>query len=163
MKYKSLLVVTLAFASVSVGFADSKRTADYLRINPASHVDKKVTVDVTMVKPVSWKSPVDGISFFHASTLDRTDKKFGGVILVAVPSDEAEKFAKKYGTEYEGKNSRSALEGTFTLVSGNGPSGLWIIDTTGKIPQLVADKKLVIPHGDGNAKGFGGGRRPLRG
>ena len=160
------LTAVILIASATLGHAQSKRTAEFLRLDPKSHVDKEVTVDVSMVKPVHWKSPIAEISFFQALTIDRTEDKSGGSILVAVPAVDAEKFAKKYGTNFDGRNDKDKLTGTFILVSGQGPSGFWMIDTTGKLAQLIKDKKLVLPDaakqlGDGGP-GPGPGRRPLR-
>lgn len=155
MKTLTLLTVTALITLASPGFADSKRTADYLRIEPTKHVDKEVTVDVLMVHPTHWKSPVAELAFFHATTIDRTDKNVSGTILVAVAADEAADFAKKYGTDYEGKNNRHALTGKFILVNGKGPSGLWMIDTTDKVAGLLKENKLAIPDGDKGAN-FGG-------
>lgn len=161
------LTALILMASCALGFSESKRTAEYLRLAPDSHVGKKVTVDVSMVKPVGWKSPVDNIAFFQVLTIDRRDDKSGGAILVAVPAADSEKFAKKYGMNFEGRGDSDRLEGLFTLVSGSGPSGLWIIDTTGMVAKLIADKKLALPDaarepGDGPARP-GPGRRPERG
>lgn len=165
MKKIAYITVVALLAAVSFANAESKRTADFLRLAPQTHENKEVTVDVSMVKPVHWKSPLEDVSFFHALTIDRTVHKGGGTILVAVPTADAEKFAKKYGTNFEGRNDMDKLTGTFILVSGKGASGLWLIDTTGKLAQLIKDKKLQMP--DGAAAGNDlapnpGGRRPIK-
>jgi hypothetical protein len=159
------LTAVILIASSTFGYSQSKRTAEFLRLDPKAHVDKEVTLDVSMVKPVHWKSPIDEISFFHALTIDRTEDKSGGSILVAVPAVDALKFAKRYGTNFDGRNDKDKLVGTFILVSGQGPSGIWIIDTTGKVAQLIKDKKLTLPDaakGGDAGPGPGPGRRPLR-
>ena len=145
MKTITYFTVVAMLTAGSFVSAQSKRTADFLRLAPQTHVDKEVTVDVSMVKPVRWKSPLEDVLFFHALTIDRTVDKGGGTILVAVPAADAEKFAKKYGTTFDGRNDKDKLTGTFLLVSGRGPSGLWLIDTTGKLAQLIKDKKLQMP------------------
>jgi hypothetical protein len=166
MKTIFKLSALILIATGTLGYAGSKRTADYLRLDPTSHLDKEVTLDVSMVKPVHWKSPVEGVAFFHALTVDRTEDKSGGSILVAVPAADAEKFAKKYGTTFESRNDKNRLKGTFILVSGKGASGLWIIDTTGKIAQLIKDGKLDMPAdakgGRDDAPDAGKRRHPLR-
>lgn len=166
MKTTSTLTAIILLVASPLGYSDSKRTAEYLLVDPKSHVDKEVTLDVSFVKPVHWKSPLAEISFFHAATMDRTDRKFGGSILVAVPAEEATKFAKKYGTDFEGRNSTTALRGTFILVNGNGPSGFWMLDTTGKLSKLIADKKFEFPAGANKPGELGGGQgkggRPFR-
>jgi hypothetical protein len=156
------LAAVILMATCGLGYSESKRTAEYLRLDPNSHVGKEVTVDVSMVKPVAWKSPVDDIAFFQALTIDRREDKSGGTILVAVPAADSEKFAKRYGMNFEGRGDKDRLDGTFILVSGDGPSGLWIIDTTGKLAKLIADKKLALPDA-AREPGDGPGRRPLRG
>ncbi len=167
MKTIFRLSAVILIATSIPGYGESKRTADYLRLDPASHLDKKVTLDVSLVKPVHWKSPVEGVAFFHAFTVDRTEDKSGGSILVAVPAADAEKFAKKYGTNFESRNDKDRLTGTFILVSGRGASGLWIIDTTGKIAQLIKDGKLDMPAdakgGPDDAPGADKRRGALRG
>jgi hypothetical protein len=167
MKTTSKLTALILLASSALGYADSKKTAEFLLVDPKSHVDQEVTLDVTHVKPVHWKSPLAEIAFFHAVTIDRRDGKFGGAILVAVPAEEATKFAKKYGLDFDGRNSTTTLRGTFALVSGRGASGLWIVDTSGKLAKLIADKKAEFPVEAGMpgdmGKGPGvGGRGPGR-
>ncbi|MCU0777351.1 MAG: hypothetical protein MUF86_06745 [Akkermansiaceae bacterium] len=172
MKTTSKLTAFILLAATAHGYADSKRTAEFLLVDPKSHVDKEVTLDVSHVKPVHWKSPLSEIAFFHAVTIDRRDGRFGGAILVAVPAGEATKFARKFGMDFDGRNSTTTLRGTFVLVSGRGPSGLWIIDTTGKLAELIAEKRAEFPAeagkpGDmGKEPGVGGpgpGRRhPFR-
>jgi hypothetical protein len=166
MKTLPALAATVLLAASSLALADSKRTAEYLLIDPKSHVEQEVTLDVSLVKPVHWKSPLDEVSFFHALTIDRTDDKFGGAILVAVPSEDAAKFAKKYGMDFEGRNSTTTLRGTFLLVGGRGPSGFWIVDTTGKLMKLIAEKKIDLPADADKAgdvgPGFGRGPRHPR-
>lgn len=161
MKNIARFTVVALLAAGSIVNADSKRTADYLRIAPQTHENKEVTVDVSMVKPAHWKSPLETVSFFHALTIDRTEDKSGGVILVAVPGVAAEKFAKKYGTTFENRNDKDRLTGTFVLVSGGGPSGLWMIDTTGQLQQLIKDKKLEMPDAAKEPGDFGPAR-PIR-
>lgn len=155
--YMSIILVVASGAAHS----ESKRTANFLRLDPKSHSDKEVTVDVSMVKPVHWKSPVEDIAFFHAQTIDRSEDKSGGSILVAIPAAESATFAKKYGMTFEGRNHKTSLKGTFILASGKRPSGFWMLDTTGRIPQLLADKKLELP---ANADNDGDpGRHPDKG
>lgn len=152
MSHIACFTVVALLAAGSFVNAQSKRTADYLRLAPQTHADKEVSVDVSLVKPVRWKSPLEDVAFFHALTIDRTTDKGGGIILVAVPVADAEKFTKKYGTTFDGRNDKDKLTGTFLLVSGKGPSGLWLIDTTNKLAQLINDKKLQMPE-DANKPG----------
>jgi len=163
MKTRLLLTAGLAvLGSTALSRAESKRTADYLLTTPFNFEGKDVTVDVAFVKPVHWVCPIPGVSFFHAVTIDRSDYRSGGVILVAIPTDRAAAFAKKYGTDP--KRDADTLKGTFLAVGGRrpgpppaaepateAPAGpkrgkkIWIIDTTGKLQKLGAENSLEIP------------------
>lgn len=143
----SFLLVTLAM--VTQTFADSKRTAEYLLSDPCAHQDEEVTLDVAFVKPVHWVSPFQEIAFYHAATLDRSDRKRGGTILVAVPAEDSSKFAKKYGMDFEGKSESDMLKGVF-MIAGDGDKtrgrrGIWVIDTTGQLAQLISERKRGLP------------------
>ncbi len=81
-------------------------------------------------------------------TIDRSDRKAGGDILMAVPAGDAASFARKYGTDFEGRNDSDSLKGTFLSVAragGHENSQIWIIDTTGKLAKAIAEKKLSLP------------------
>ncbi len=141
--------------------ADSKRTAEYLLSSPLSFEGKSVTLDVAMVKPARWKSPIAEVTFFHAMTMDRVDRKPGGDILVAVPTAEAASFAKKYGTDFEGRFDSDSLKG---MLMAAGPRKVWMIDTTGQLQKLMAEHKVMLPDEAGGHMAMGGefghGRRP---
>lgn len=154
--------VVLGFSSTS--HAESKRTAEYLLISPSDHQDKDVTVDVALVRPVQWVSPAPEFAFFRAMTIDRSDRKAGGEILVAVPASGAAAFARKYGTDFEGRYESDSLKGTFLSIgrAENREGGrLWIIDTTGNLAKAIADKKLTLPT-DGKVAEAGAGFRGRR-
>lgn len=157
--YHLALVVAAVLGFSSTGYADSKRTAEYLLTSPSSHKDTDVTVDVALVKPVNWVSPVADTSFFRVVTLDRSDRKFGGEILVAVPSGEAERFAKKYGTDFEGRYESDSLKGTFLSAGRKDGGNFWLIDTTGKLKDAIAAKKLELPNEGNSAAAEGGALR----
>lgn len=165
MKTPILCLLGLAILGCSTpAEAAGKRTADYLLTNPLSHEGKSVTVDAAFVKPIRWVSPFPEIVFFHVMTVDRGDHKPGGAILAAVEVDEAEAFAKKYGTDF-GRRDADALRGVFLAAGGGGPDRrgrVWLIDTTDRLKTLMAERKLEFP-GEILAEGFGpppGGRRP---
>ncbi len=152
MKHIPCLSLAIVLISSSLVSADSKRTAEFLLSDPKAYQDQSVIVDVAMVKPVRWVSPLPEIAFFHALTIDRSDKKPGGGILVAVPSVDSAKFAKKYGTDFEDKNSSATLKGTLIAAGGNehhGHRGVWVIDTTGRLETLIKDRKVAIPDESG--------------
>lgn len=149
-----LLSVLLAAAASSLQAGDSKRTAEYILTTPTEFEGKEVTLDVALVKPVHWKSPAPELAFFHALTIDRSDKKPGGGIMVAIPAADAAQFAKKYGTDFDGRNDMDTLRGTLIAAPGKGPRArVWLIDTTGKVGELVKQKKLIIE--DEEEGGFG--------
>lgn len=145
---KTLPYLTLAIITATVPLVqayESKRTAEHILASPADFEGKEVTLDVSFVKPVQWKSPVAELAFFHVMTIDRVDKRPGGHILVAVLATESSKFAKKYGMDFDGKNKSLSLSGILVATPGKGNRlEVWIVDTTGKIPGFVKDKKLII-------------------
>ena len=145
MKLHSTLCATvlLVFGSAAASLAaDSKRTAEFLLSSPLNHEGKEVTVDVALVKPVNWKSPFPELTFFQAMTMDRSDYKPGGVILVAVATEKSAAFAKKYGTDFEGRRDTDSLKGLF-MVSGR--RKIWVIDTTGQLEKLQTERKVSLP------------------
>jgi hypothetical protein len=149
---KTLLPLTavLVLASGLVAQADSKRTAKFILSDPRAYEGKEITLDVAMVHPVKWVSPMANFAFFHARTLDRRDRKPGGSILVAVPADKSAAFAKKYGTNFEGRNQSTTLRGTLVAVGGSKQRprpGIWIIDTTGNLLAEIDSKKASFPEG----------------
>jgi hypothetical protein len=159
MKHLTSLSLAIVLISTVVASADSKRTAEFILSDPKAYQDQPVTLDVAMVKPVRWISPLPEIAFFHALTIDRSDKEPGGGILVAVPSGDSAKFAKKYGTDFDGKRSSTTLRGTFIAVGGrdHGHRGVWVVDTTGKLDSLIKERKATLPD-DGNGEQMGEGR-----
>lgn len=150
-----LLVLTAATVPL-LRASDSKRTAEYIFTSPTDFEGKQVTLDVSFVKPVPWKSPVSELAFFHAMTIDRQDYKPGGVILVAVPATESGKFAKKYGLDFEGRHESTQLKGTLIAAPGHEGPQVWILDTTeGKVGELVKARKLALQD-EGGEMGPGG-------
>ncbi len=158
MKLIPTIALTVTLLASSQVFADSKRTAEFLLSDPKPHQDQQVTLDVAFVKPVHWKSPLPEIAFFHAITMDRTDRKPGGSILVAVPAEESAKFAKKYGMDFDGRSDMTTLRGTFMVSGGkkeHGRPGIWLVDSTGKLASLLEQRKLDLP--DEKIEGGGAG------
>lgn len=161
------LLALSACLAVPLHAADSKRTAEYVLANFADYEGKEVTLDVAFVKPVHWKSPNPEFAFFRAFTMDRLDDKPGGGILVAIPAEDASKFSKKYGMDFEGRKESDTLRGVFLAAparAGKHPR-VWIVDTTGKIPGLVKGQQFELPadaEDGGPGEGGGGGPRPPR-
>ncbi len=161
MKTPFLLIASTLLITATGAFADSKRTAEFILSDPKAYEGKEVTLDVAMVKPVKWVSPLPEYAFFHAVTLDRRDRKPGGTILVAIPADTSAAFAKKYGTDFEGRNNMTSLRGSFIAIGGGDRPRpkIWIVDTTGNLLQTIADKKASMPDAafDEGAMGAGPG------
>ena len=158
-----LPLVLLAAVAPLLHASDSKRTAEYILTTPTDFEGKEVTLDVAFVQPVHWKSPNPELAFFHAMTLDRRDHKFGGEILVVIPSADASRFAKKYGTDFEGRNESNSFQGTLIAAPGGRMHAkAWIVDSTGKIAELVKQNQLTIEDegGGGGGPGPGGPRGP---
>lgn len=156
MKTSSLLVVAvLGLSTPLLTAADSERTAEYILTTPQEFEGKEVELDVSFVKPVRWKSPVPELTFFQAFTIDRKDRKPGGVIPVAVPASDAAAFAKKYGTDFDGRNDKDDLNGTLLASPGSrGRMQVWFIDTSGMAAEFLKQGKLSLEEdGKGNPEG----------
>ena len=154
-------LVLLAAVAPLLHASDSKHTAEYILTTPADFEGKEVTLDVSFVKPVHWKSPVPELAFFHAMTLDRRDYKPGGEILIVILAEDASHFAQRYGTDFKSRNYSNPLKGTLvTAPGGRRHAKVWILDTTGKIPDLVKQNKLMIEEEGGGGGGAGGGPGP---
>jgi len=79
-------------------------------------------------------------------------------------SEDSVKFAKKYGTNFEGRNESNSLKGLFMTAPGSEKRGkVWMVDTTGKVADLVAQNKLVIEENPGGGGRSGPGARPPHG
>lgn len=163
----TLTAAATLVALVSISHAESKRTVEYILSDLVAYQNKEVTLDVAFVKPVHWVSPYAGLAFFHAMTIDRTDKKSGGGILVAVPAVDSAKFAKKYGTDFDGRSDKDTLRGELLAAGSAGHRKIWVLDTTGKLSEMMAAQKKDFPEeamnsdlggGPKGGKGFGGRR-----
>jgi len=154
---KTAIALAALLATASLASADSKRTAEYILTDPTTHQDTEVTLDVAFVKPVHFVSPFPELAFFHALTMDRTDKRPGGGILVAIPAEQATAFAKKYGTDFDGRSDMDTLRGTL-VAAGPGPRGkIWLVDNSGKFLQLTEERKKNLPEEAAEMADFGGG------
>ena len=155
-----LPLVLLAAAAPMLQASDSKRTAEYILTTPTDFEGKEVNLDVAFVEPVHWKSPVPELAFFRAITLDRRDYRPGGQILVAIRSTDAAQFAQKYGTDFKSRNHSTPLKGTLVAAPGGQMHAkIWIVDTTGKVVDLVSQNKLKIEDEGGGPDG-GAGKGP---
>lgn len=154
--------VLLIAAVCSVTAEASDRTANDILATPQKYENQEVTLDVAFLKPVHWKSPLPELAFFHALTMDRQSKRPGGGILTAVAADEVETMVKRYGSTYDGRQTRS-LKGTLLLIPGKRGSGLWILDTTGKAAELIKAQRLnTLENLENSNTNPGPGNRPRR-
>lgn len=162
-KLHCLPLVLLAAVAPLLNASDSKRTAEYILTTPTDFEGKEVTLDVSFVKPVHWKSPAPELAFFHVMTLDRRDHKPGGEMLVAIPSGDSAKFAKKYGTDFEGRTESNSFQGTLLAAPGGGMQAkVWVLDSTGKLAGLLKENKLRIEEEGGGPGPRGPGPGPRR-
>lgn len=162
-----LPLITPIFALLAISAplrAESKHTAEYFLTTPKEFVNQIVSLDVAFVKPVHWVSPNEDFQFFHAMTIDRMDKKPGGNILVAVKAADAGAFARKYGTDFEGKNDTTTLKGLF-LAGGSekGRMKVYLVDTTGELKALFDSGEFSLPAPEPAEGGGQDGPRPPRG
>lgn len=165
MKTKHILtMLLLAFSAPISSAADSKHTAEYIIANSVEFENKEVTLDVSFVKPVRWKSPIPELVFFHVITVDRRDDKMGGGILVAVKAEDSAAFSKKYGMDFEDRRDRDSLKGTFLAAPGRDSNQrvrgrVWFVDTTGTAAELIQAKKLELVDDERNGDKEPGERR----
>lgn len=163
MKIPLITPILILLAATAPLRAESKHTAEYFLTTPGQFVDQTISLDVAFVKPVHWVSPNADFQFFHAMTIDRTDKKPGGEILVAVKTTDAAAFARKYGTDFDGKNDSNPLKGQFLAGGEKGRMRVYLVDATGELKSLIESGDLQLPappEGDGGERG---GPRPPRG
>lgn len=97
-------------------------------------------LQVAFVKPVNWKSPIKGVAFFHAATMDRRERKNGGWILVAVTEDDAAKFSKRFGTAPDGMQTRR-MRGIFHVTPNTKGTKVWYVDYEGANGKALEDAK----------------------
>ncbi len=163
MKSPLITLTIVLLAATSPLRAESKHTAEYFLTTPQEFVNQIVSLDVAFVKPVHWVSPNPDFQFFHAMTIDRTDKKPGGGILVAVKAADASSFARKYGTDFEGRNDTTTLKGIF--LAGGGAKGrmkVYLVDTTGELKALFDAGEFALPAESADG-GEPDGQRPHKG
>jgi hypothetical protein len=158
MNLRTTLAAAALITLTSFAHAESKRVAEFLLSDPNAYEGKEVTLDVSFVQPVRWVSPFPEIAFFQAMTIDRTDKKGGGGILVAVPAEASAKFAKKYGTDFDGRYDKDTLRGVFIAAGGGRHRKIWMVDTTGKLLELMATRKKDLPEGAQGDDSLGGAK-----
>ncbi len=136
-------LLTPAFAAEQA----SDNTARAIILKKEELKGKTVTVDVAMVtrlKLDAKKSEAIGTVLFAAHTYDTKSNTRGGSILVAVAKEEADAFAKRYGTTVDdnapGRRrdiETKALRAPLVLVKG----GHCLLDVSGKVADAIKNNK----------------------
>jgi len=86
----------VAFATLAATSSARPESANHYLAAPEKYEGKTIKLDVRVVRPVPWTSPVEGVRFFFAFTEDKRHNALAGGILVAVPATESEKFVDEY-------------------------------------------------------------------
>ncbi len=145
------LLATTAQANVSIRIG--KNCAKFYYQSPARWHNNKVNLNCVSVRRIKQAPRVDGTVFFVANTYDNKYRSPGGRIVVAVPLEEADSFARKYGTTTRYRNHRNRtvrhvpLRGVFRKID----EDVVYLDVSGKNIDLVVahrdDVRKIIIHG----------------
>lgn len=149
MKHISkILVIFVAFiALLTPSFAGSeagKDSARYYKSHPEEFDTKRVDVDCTFVTRINGGPQVEGVSFFLAHTKDDDNQMRGGSIVVAVLTEDANSFLRKYGSMPEINRGSSKvvdskrLRGTFHLLE---RGHVYIDESEGPAYDLILEHK----------------------
>ncbi|MGZ0708370.1 hypothetical protein ACWPKO_08530 [Coraliomargarita sp. W4R53] len=96
----TLLIALTALSFTSITHAESfagKDSAHYYTNTPEQFDGEYVDVDCAFVTQINRGPQVEGVTFFTAHTNDKDNGLNGGTIVVAVLSDKADSFLRKYG------------------------------------------------------------------
>ena len=104
---KTLSILASLFLAVSVlGQTVPIFTADYYRVNPASYLDKEITLAVAYVMP--WNHPKnDGLQELRANTYNLN--RFGGHISIVASPEIAKRVAQQCGVMHVWDHSHITL------------------------------------------------------
>jgi hypothetical protein len=96
---KILLALSIfSFASVAhAGSYAGEDSARHYKSAPEEFDGEYVDVDCVFVTRINGGPQVEGVTFFLAHTKDDDNRARGGSIVVAVLSDKADSFVRKYG------------------------------------------------------------------
>lgn len=135
-------------AFLGAAVAASAESANHYLANPEKYEGKQVKLDVRVIRPVPWKSPVEDIRFFHAFTEDKKQNALAGVILVAVPATEAEKFTGEYSLSATTKSE--TLRGVFRSMPTRNKRvpRAYLIDYEGRCTDIIAKYKDITLDAD---------------
>lgn len=101
----------IGFATLTATSNASSESANHYLAAPEKYEGKTIKLDVRVVRPVPWTSPVEGVRFFYAFTEDERHNALAGGILVAVPATESEKFVDEFSLRATAKSE--TLRGVF--------------------------------------------------
>lgn len=159
--YSTLCLLLSGLFILSSQAALSKKTADYVILHATELEGKSVTLDVVGVRPMRMLSPIPDVTFFHAITFDDREDRPGGPILVAVPANQGEKFAEKFGSLNPRSKRVEKMSGILIPSSGSPDrkGKVWMIDYEGLSGAVLANHThVIIPE----EKPEGDSQRPLR-
>ncbi|MEM8867430.1 MAG: hypothetical protein AAGC73_04100 [Verrucomicrobiota bacterium] len=139
-----LLVLSLALSSTLTAGTDAgDDSARNYKNFPGEYDGKRIDVDCTHVSRINGGPQIDEVTLFVAHTIDRDNRSRGGSIVVAVLAEDADKFARKFGTAVE-RNRQEAekvdsksLRGTFHMLD---RGHVYIDYTDGEAHELVEAK-----------------------
>jgi hypothetical protein len=102
MKKRSLLLIALISALLTPIITQAESAAGddsarYYKSTPEEFDGDYVDVDCVFVTRINRGPEVEGVTFFVASTDDEKNHSYGGSIVVAVLSEDAEHLISKYG------------------------------------------------------------------
>ncbi|MDQ8193199.1 hypothetical protein QEH59_02090 [Coraliomargarita sp. SDUM461004] len=93
-----ITLTVIIFASIAHAETFSgKDTALYYKNTPEQFEGEHADVDCAFVSRINRGPQINGITFFLAHTIDEDNRLRGGSIVVAVLSDKADSFVRKYG------------------------------------------------------------------
>ncbi len=122
-------------------------TANQILANPDKYKGKEVSLDVALLRPIRWASPVDDFAIFHAMTYDKREKAPGGEILIVVPESSREELVRRYGVAVDGNRrnvSTRSLRGNLQTTRG-GAGGLFYLDLTdGAAAEIITEQAVKI-------------------
>lgn len=108
-------------------FAAPRFTADFYKGDPASYLNKVVSLKINSATPSSFEA-IKGYVSFHCNTAYKTER--GGYMYVLVPKEKAKSFSRNYGEV----KAKSTIDG----VSVNIPTK----DLKGKFVQIEWAKNV---------------------
>ncbi|HPA16602.1 MAG TPA: hypothetical protein PLU30_02555 [Verrucomicrobiae bacterium] len=123
-------------------------SANHYLASPEKYEGKSVKLDVRVVRPVRWTSPLEGIRFFHAFTEDKQHNALAGAILVAVPSSAAERFVGEYSLSATAHSE--TLRGILRSVSTRNKRvpRVYLVDYGGQCADILAKNRGVALDAD---------------